>query len=473
MQPLLIAGIDSSTQSCKVIIRDIRTWSLVRHGRAAHPSGTEVDPRRWWTALELALKEAGGLEGVVAISVAGQQHGMVSIDENGEIIRDALLWNDLRTAEAAIDLIAELGGPEKWVKATGSVPVAAFTVSKLRWLAENEPAHARRLAAVALPHDWLSWRMRGGSAIRELRTDRGDASGTCYYSPSSGEYQLDLVKLALGVQDVPYLPEVMAPNEAFGVAASLDSDAIVAAGTGDNMAAALGVDAQPGDVVVSLGTSGTAFMVSERQTHDETGTVAGFADATGRFLPLVCTLNAARVIGAIARTLNVSLEDLSRLAFAAPPGAHGLSLLPYLEGERTPNRPDASGVIAGLTLSNTTPEDLARAAIEGVLCGLADAIDALLVRGAKAERVILIGGAARSETVANIASAIFGREVVVPHPGEYVAEGAIRQALWALQGQESPARNHKVPAKVVHAVPTPEVRERYSVLKQATIDWHA
>lgn len=470
---MLVAGVDSSTQSCKVVIRDVRTWSLVRHGRAAHPSGTEVNPMHWWSALELAVEEAGGLEDVAAISIAGQQHGMVSLDEKGDSIRDALLWNDLRSAGAANDLIIELGGPENWAKATGSVPVAAFTVTKLRWLVENEPAHARRLAAVALPHDWLSWRLRGGSAIGELRTDRGDASGTCYYSPSTGEYQRDLVKLALAAQDVPYLPEVMAPNEAFGVAASLDSSAVVAAGTGDNMAAALGVDAQPGDVVVSLGTSGTAFMVSEQPTHDETGAVAGFADATGRFLPLVCTLNAARVIQAMARTLNVSLEDLDRLALGAPPGAHGLSMLPYLEGERTPNRPDASGVIAGLTLSNSTPEDLARAAIEGVLCGLADAIDALLVQGMQAERVILIGGAARSDTIAHIASAIFGREVVVPVPGEYVAEGAVRQALGALQRSEHPTGPHRVPAKVVHAASTPEVRERYNVLKQATVNWHA
>src|SRR3954468_5177812 len=190
----LVAGIDSSTQSCKVVIRDAKTGELVRHGRAGHPEGTEVDPEAWWTALQAAVDQAGGLGDVAAVAVAAQQHGMVSLDDAGRVVRPALLWNDTRSAAAARDLIAELGGGEKgcraWAEAVGSVPVASFTVTKLRWLAEHEPDLAARVARVLLPHDWLTWRLLGDAA--EPVTDRGDASGTGYWSPATGQYREDI-----------------------------------------------------------------------------------------------------------------------------------------------------------------------------------------------------------------------------------------------------------------------------------------
>jgi xylulokinase len=440
----LVAGVDSSTQSCKVVIRDVETGELVRQGRATHPGGTEVHPSHWWTALLLAIEEAGGLDDVAAVSVAGQQHGMVCLDESGNVVRDALLWNDTRSARAATDLVAELGGPQVWADAVGSVPVASFTVTKLRWLAEHEPDNARRVAAVCLPHDWLTWRLAGalGSgldraawqdaplpSLDRLVTDRGDASGTGYWSPATGSYRTDLLKAAFGA--IPLLPRVLgpadpAPGSGSGSgSASGSGRVLLGPGTGDNMAAALGVRARSGDVVVSLGTSGTVFGVSETPSADATGAVAGFADATGRFLPLVCTLNAARVMDAAARIAGVGLDELGELALQAPAGAGGLTLVPYLEGERTPNRPTATGSILGLTLATSTPAHLARAAIEGMLCGLADALDAL---GTRPERVLLIGGAARSEAVRRIAPTIFGVPIAVPPPGEYVADGAAYQA---------------------------------------------
>ncbi|MEV1168693.1 xylulokinase [Nonomuraea sp. NPDC049784] len=457
----LVAGVDSSTQSCKVVIRDAETGALVRQGRAPHPDGTEVHPSHWWSALLRAIEEAGGLSDVLAISVAGQQHGMVCLDESGNVVRDALLWNDTRSAQAATDLIAELGGPEAWASAVGSVPVASFTVTKLRWLAENEPGNAARTAAVCLPHDWLTWRLAGALAsgtfspdaptppIDQLTTDRGDASGTGYWSPATGAYRTDLLKLALGA--VPRLPQVLGPTDA----AFEGGAAMIAPGTGDNMAAALGVGARPGDVVVSLGTSGTVFAVAESASADPTGAVAGFADATGHFLPLVCTLNAARVMDAAARIAGVSLDELSDLALQAPPGAGGLTLVPYLEGERTPNRPTATGSIHGLTLATSTPAHLARAAIEGMLCGLADALDAL---GTKPERVLLIGGAARSEAVRRIAPTIFGAPITVPSPAEYVANGAAYQAATLVTSPEW--RSEETETYEGDAVP--EIRHRYA-----------
>ncbi|WP_378785911.1 xylulokinase [Nonomuraea fastidiosa] len=460
----LVAGVDSSTQSCKVVIRDADTGELVRQGRASHPAGTEVHPSHWWTALLQAIDKAGGLDGVSAISVGGQQHGMVCLDESGQVVREALLWNDTRSAQAATDLIAELGGPQAWADAVGSVPVASFTVTKLRWLAQNEPDSVARTAAVCLPHDWLTWRLIGAlesgpfsvsawadapaPSLDRLVTDRGDASGTGYWSPATGAYRTDLLKTALGT--VPKLPRVLGPAEAAN-----EGPILVGPGTGDNMAAALGVGARSGDVVVSLGTSGTVFAVAESPSADPEGLVAGFADATGRFLPLVCTLNAARVLDAAARIAGVGLEELSELALQAPPGADGLTLVPYLEGERTPNRPTATGSIHGLTLATSTPAHLARAAVEGMLCGLADALDALAMQP---ERVLLIGGAARSEAVRRIAPTVFGLPITVPPPAEYVADGAAYQAATLVT---EPPDWSTGEAETYTGDPVPSLRARY------------
>ncbi|GAA4989576.1 xylulokinase [Yinghuangia aomiensis] len=433
MAARLVAGVDSSTQTCKVVVCDAATGAVVRHGRATHPDGTEVHPEHWWRALHRAIDDAGGLEDVAAIGIAGQQHGMVCLDEEGEVVRDALLWNDTRSAQAAEDLVADLGGPQAWADAVGSVPVASFTVTKLRWLAEHEPAAATRVAAVCLPHDYLSWRLRGSHDIAQLRTDRGDASGTGYWSPADGVYRDDLLRLALG--RTPLLPRVLTPQSAIG---TTSRGALISAGTGDNMAAALGLAMVPGDVTVSLGTSGTAFASTPVPSADPSGAIAGFADATGAFLPLVCTLNAARVMDAAAHLLAVDHRRLSELAMSAPPGAGGLVMVPYLSGERTPNLPNTTGALHGLTDATMTPAHLARAAVEGMLCGLADAVDALGKGGASNERIILIGGAARSAAVTAIAPALFECPVVLPESAEYVAIGAARQAAWALDGGNRP-----------------------------------
>ncbi|MFE3449710.1 xylulokinase [Nonomuraea sp. NPDC059194] len=472
----LVAGVDSSTQSCKIVIRDAATGALVRQGRAAHPDGTSIDPAHWWNALLSAIEAAGGLDDVAASSVAGQQHGMVCLDESGRVVRDALLWNDTRSAGAAAELVASLGA-RAWAEAVGSVPVASFTIAKLRWLATHEPHHAARTAAVCLPHDWLTWRLMGARGLESLTTDRGDASGTGYWSPITGAYREDLLKTAFGA--VPLLPRVLAPaatpgrtgalhpRVSPGVAGDLGIPAGIplAAGTGDNMAAALGVGARPGDVVVSIGTSGTVFAVTDTPSRDTGGQVAGFADATGRFLPLVCTFNAARVLDAAAAMLGVPLDELGSLALQAPPGADGLTLVPYLEGERTPNLPHAAGALHGLRLSTSTPAHLARAAVEGMLCGLADALDAL---GLTPRRVLLIGGGARSEAVRRIAPTVFGRPLVVPPPGEYVADGAARQAAWLLSGGAEPPEWSTGSPSTYEADPTPELRERYAEARGMT-----
>jgi len=427
-----VAGIDSSTQSTKIVVCDADTGQVLGEGQAPHPDGTEVHPDAWWDALRAA--NAGGLlDDVAAVGVGAQQHGLVALDDDGAVVRPALLWNDTRSARAAAELVADLGGPRAWADAVGSVPVASFTVTKLRWLAEHEPDLAARVARVLLPHDWLTWRLLGDAA--EPVTDRGDASGTGYWSPATGQYREDILAKAFG--RVPGLPRVLAPAEAAG---RTPTGVLVSAGTGDNMAAALGLAAGPGEVVVSLGTSGTVFGAHDRPTADPTGIVAGFADATGRYLPLVCTLNAARVLSSTAQLLGVDLAGLDRLALAAEPGAGDLVLLPYLEGERTPNLPDAAGTLFGLRRTNMTPENLARAAVEGMLCGLADGLAAVRGYGVEVGRVLLIGGAARSAAVRAVAPMVFGAAVAVPEPGQYVALGAAKQAAWALTGGSEPPR---------------------------------
>jgi xylulokinase len=427
----LVAGVDSSTQSCKVVVCDAATGAVVRSGAAPHPDGTEADPQAWWVALEQAARAAGGLADVVALSVAAQQHGMVCLGEDGGVVRPALLWNDTRSAGAAADLVAELGA-SAWAEAIGSVPVASFTIAKLRWLAEHEPEALARTIAVCLPHDWLTWRLLGAPGVDALVTDRGDASGSGWWSPIDGRRRDDLLALATG--RALHVPRVLRPDEVAGVATCLAPGARVGAGTGDNMGAALGLAAVPGDAIVSIGTSGVAAAVSDVPARDPSGIVAGFADATGRFLPLACTLNAARTVDTLAALLGVDHDQLDALVLSAAAGAGGLTLLPYLTGERTPNLPDASGSLLGIRLDNLTPANLARAAVEGTLAGLRVGVDALEAHGAAVRRVVLTGGGSRSSAVRRLAPSLLGREVVVPADAEYVALGAARQAAWAATG---------------------------------------
>ena len=464
----LIAGVDSSTQSVKIVIRAADTGELVREGRAPHPDGTEVDPIHWKNALDVAITEAGGLDDVSAISVGGQQHGMVALDESGEVIRPALLWNDTRSAEQARTLNSEMGGDQAIADAVGSVLVASFTASKVRWLAENEKKNADRVHSIALPHDWLSWQLQGGKDFTKLFTDRSDASGTGYFDSQSSTYRRDIFAKALLSDREVYLPKIIAPATFGG---STSHGIPIAAGAGDNAAAALGVQAEPGDVVISLGTSGTAFAVSTTSTHDSSGAVAGFADASGRFLPLVCTLNAARIFDAATTILGKTHDEVGALALSSVPGAHGLTLLPYFEGERTPNRPDATGVFSGMNIANSNPADIARAMIEGMLSGLADAVASLTDLGVDIKRVLIIGGAAKNPAVGQIASALFGRPVLIPPAGEYVADGAAKQAAWALLGGATPPVWNLGRATHVEAAATPEVLEKYRTLRDATVNW--
>jgi len=435
----VVLGVDSSTQSCKVEVRDADTGELVAHARAPHPATTpprsEQEPEAWWLALVDAVR-ATGVRDVDAIAVAGQQHGMVVLDRDDRPLRPAKLWNDTESAPDAAWLLEQLGGPAAWAEACGSVPVAAFTVTKLSWLHRSEPDTWARVAKVLLPHDYLDLRLTG-----EHFTDRGDASGTGYWSPRDADYRFDLLSIVDDSVDWrDAVPPVLASDATGGRVRADVADAlglrtrpIVAPGTGDNMAAALGIGMRPGDVAISLGTSGTVFAVDDEPTVDATGAVAGFAHADGRFLPLVCTLNAALVTQVFADLLGVSLAELDALALAGAPGAGGLTLVPYLAGERTPDRPDATGTLAGLR-TDVTREALARAAFEGVICGLLDGADALgaVTSDGHDGRLVVVGGGARSAAYRQVLADLAHREVTVPSGDEHVARGACVQAAAVL-----------------------------------------
>jgi len=424
----VVVGVDSSTQSTKVMRVDAATGEVLSVTSAPHPDGTSVQPERWWEALVAA----GGtdLEGVAAVSVAGQQHGMIALDSDKRAVFDALLWNDTRSAAQAERLTSELGA-DVWASELGIVPVASFTITKIAWLAENHPDLAARVTRVMLPHDWITWRLLGEES--EPTTDRSDASGTGYWSVPGERYREDLVQTALG--HPVGLPRVLGPAERSGVRAG---GTVVGAGAGDNAAAALGLGLGEGEVVVSIGTSATVFTSTDTRIVDPSGAIAGFADATGRQLPLLALLNGARTLVATAQLLGTDVAGLDILASSGALDADGLTLVPYLDGERTPNLPDATGSLVGITRQNFTPQNLARAAVLGLICGVADALDALREHGVSVQKVLLIGGGAQSRALQEAAADLLGVTVEVPTPSEYVALGAARQAAWVVSGLSSP-----------------------------------
>ena len=471
----LVLGVDSSTQSTKVEVRDDRSGEVVATASAPHPATTppvsEQDPRSWWSALRTACTSLGDLRrDVVAVSVAGQQHGLTLIDEVGEPVRPAKLWNDTTSSDQADELIAHFGAAGL-ARMVGSVPVASFTVTKLAWMLANEPERLQQTARIMLPHDYLTWRLTGAHV-----TDRGDASGTGWFSAATGAYVSEMLE-HVGFDGADWdglLPTVLAPTE---VAGDLTADAardlglpegvIVGPGTGDNMAGALGLGLRPGDVVLSLGTSGVVYAVSEEPTSDATGRVAGFADATGRNLPLVCTLNATKVTDTVAGWFGTDAAGLADMALAAEESGRRPVVVPWFDGERTPNVPNGAGQLLELTTA-TTPNDIALAAHDGVLCGLFEGIDALTTAGVPVDgQLHLIGGGARSAAYRRRCADLWGRSVVLPDADETVATGAAVQAaaialdepLDAIQAAWSLGTGSRVDPRA--SVDVESVRERH------------
>jgi xylulokinase len=429
----LVAGVDSSTKSTKVVIVDIDDGHVVASASARHPGTTpplsEQNPWSWWRALEKAWKACGPLtESVAAIAIAGQQHGLVALDANGDPVHAAKLWNDSESAPQT-QALTNLLGPEEWARRCGSVLTPSFTITKLAWLRENHPDEFAAIRRVLLPHEWLTWQLLGRpeTAIG----DRGDASGTGWWSPSTDGVDEGLLSLVGG--DPEWLPTILGPRDTAGTAQSLQLGAVVGPGTGDNMGAALALGLAPGDIAISFGTSGTVFASSLQPTRDVEGEVAGFADAAGRNLPLVCTLNATKVTDWAVNLAGGHSTDLDRIGGTSVPGANGVTLVPYLDGERTPLLPSASGTLFGIR-TTTTGADIVRAAVEGVICGLLAGVDALERCGVDTSgRVLAVGGGARSALYRQVLADLSNREVITLDPAvDRVAVGAAAQAAAVL-----------------------------------------
>ncbi|GAA2296587.1 xylulokinase [Streptomyces kunmingensis] len=430
-----VVGVDSSTQSTKALVVDVATGAVVASGQAPHTvtsgAGRESDPEEWYTALRSALAQCGdAARRAAAVSVGGQQHGLVTLDAQGRPVRPALLWNDVRSAPQARRLIDELGGAKVWADRFGSVPGASFTVSKWAWLAEHEPEAARATAAVRLPHDYLTGRMTGAGT-----TDRGDASGTGWWASATEAYDEDILG-RVGL-DPALLPRVVGPGEVAGTVQDTEGGlpfspgTLVAAGTGDNAAAALGLGLLPGTPVLSLGTSGTVYAVSRRRPTDASGIVAGFAAAHGDWLPLACTLNCTLAVDRIATLLGLDREAVESGGTA--------TILPYLDGERTPDLPNASGLLSGLR-HDTTGGQLLQAAYDGAVHALLGALDRVLDDEAdRSAPLLLIGGGARGTAWQQTVRRLSGRAVQVPEARELVALGAAAQAAGLLTGEDPAA----------------------------------
>jgi xylulokinase len=464
----VVVGIDSSTQSCKVLVLDAATGATVAAASAPHPDGTAIDPHQWIDALRRAWSAAGVAtrNDVIGVGVSAQQHGLVALDASGTPVHEALLWNDVRSAGQAQRMIADLGHAA-WMEAVNVLPVPAITLTKLAWLREQRPDAAARVRRVMLPHDWLLLHLTGTFA-----TDRSDASGTGYFSAQAESYRPDLLERYFGA--VPELPPVLGPGDVAGTLLAEwggGRSVPVSAGSGDNAGAALGLGLERGDIVVSVGTSGTVFTRSGQALADPEGITAGFADATGDHLPLLCTLNAARVLTTTAELLGTPIDRFDALALTGAADAGGLTMLPYFDGERTPNLPDAMGQLHGLTRASLTPGNLARAAVLAVANSLADGLDRLRAIGAQPRRVLLIGGGARSYALRAALPDTFGLAVTVPETREYVALGAGRQAAWAATGA-LPDWHYEAEAvlRPTGGAWAGEYRARYAAMRDRLID---
>ncbi|WP_260609999.1 xylulokinase, partial [Streptomyces sp. WAC06614] len=445
----VVLGVDSSTQSTKAVFVDAFTGEVLATGRAPHVvqgvgGARETDPEVWWEALRTAVTagldalagRGAGPGAVAGLAVAGQQHGLVTLDRDGRALRPALLWNDTRSAPQAVELVDALGGPAAWSDRTGSVPVASFTAAKWLWLRRNDPGTASACAAVRLPHDFLTERLCGQAV-----TDPGDASGTGWYDTGRGAYDPELLEL-LGLS--PALLPAVAPTAGFRAGSltpaaaavlGLPAGIAVAAGTGDNMAAAVGLGLGRSGLldhpVLSLGTSGTAFAVTaDRPRTRGLPQVAGFASADGGFLPLACTLNCTLAVDKMSALLGLDRDDTA-------PGGEAV-LLPYLDGERTPDLPAASGLLTGLR-HTTTRQQLLGAAYEGAVVTLLRALDDVLRAcgldpadpRTAALPLRLVGGGAAGRTWRDTVRRLSGRPLVVPARTEHVALGAAALAAGA------------------------------------------
>lgn len=438
----LYLGVDSGTQSVKVVALDLDSGRVEGEASAPHtligglpPGHMEQHPQEWVAAMESALAQVAARidrSRIRGIGVSGQQHGFVPLDARSRVIRPAKLWCDTSTTEECARLTRRFGGPKAVIRRLGLPFLPGYTAPKVLWLKRREPARYRRLAHVLLPHDYLNYHLTG-----RLAAEAGDASGTALFDVRRRAWSAEAAR-AVDPGLIACLPPLMAPDEPCGtlrpaLAAKFGfpADTLVSAGGGDNMMGAVGTgNVAPGVVTASLGTSGTIYAFARKPIVDPAGEIAAFCSSTGGWLPLLCTMNVTRVTDRTRALFDWTLDQFEQAAGAVPPGADGLILLPYFDGERTPNLPDGTGVLHGLNHRTLTPGHLARAALEGVTLGMNYGLRRLAKLGVRPREIRLTGGGARSALWRQIAADVFGVPVVAMNAGEAAAVGAALQAAW-------------------------------------------
>jgi xylulokinase len=475
-------GIDCGTQGTKAILVD-RQGNRLGAGYAAHAlterdtGAREQEPTWWIAAAQAAMADALGTvpaSEVLAIGVSGQQHGLVVLDETMQIIRPAKLWSDTETSPQNEALIQRFGGREQFLERFGILPLTGYTASKLLWLAENEPENFTRIRHILLPHEYLNFWLTG-----KLRAEFGDASGTAYFDVRSRTWAREVLDAIDGGRNIlfPALPELIPFDKAVGhVRPEIQKEfgfapgCLVSSGGGDNMMGAIGTgNVSEGIVTLSLGTSSTVYGFRDGPANDPTGRVAPFCSSSGGWLPLVCTMNATNVVTATIKLLGKAVADIDSAMEATAPGAGGLVFIPFLNGERTPDLPQATGTLLGLTSTNFTGEHLIRSAVEGVSFGILNGLR--LIHGdGPLERIRLIGGGARSAAWRQMLADATGAIIEVPTEEEAGCLGAAIQAMYVLSVENGqPESMEEIAARTVHfhtgqtSLPRPELREPYRV----------
>ena len=446
----LLLGIDSGTQSTKALVVDAANGNVL--GSAAQtydllpnlpPGAKEQDPRTWRDATARAIRQALRLARaktgeIKAMGVSGQQHGFVPLDAEGQVIRPAKLWCDTSTAQECEEIMETLGGLKPAIRALGNAVLPGFTASKILWLKKNEPENFRRLATVLLPHDYLNFWLTG-----ERVMEFGDASGTALMDVKKRRWSLDVLE-AIDPGLAGKLPPLVSSDRPAGrlqpgtaSELGLTTDVLVSAGGGDNMMGAIGTgNTREGVITASFGTSGTIYACSEKPIIDPKGEIAAFCDSTNRWLPLLCTMNVTVATEMVRRDFKWTHQRMDAAVAKVPPGSGGLLLLPYLEGERTPNVPAGSGTFLGVTPKTFTADYFARAAMEGVTLGMNYGLRRLAELGVQPTQIRVTGGGANSKVWRQLMADVFNAEVVTLKVGEGAAFGAALQALWCWKREQ-------------------------------------
>ncbi|MEO7166164.1 MAG: xylulokinase [Chthoniobacterales bacterium] len=488
---MLCLGIDSGTKSTKALVLDIESGEVLALAQSNYgtieglpPGHMEQDPATWIDAAEATVEECLEKIGkrcseIKAVGVSGQQHGLVALDESNEPLRPAKLWCDVSTEKQCEEFNQEFGGSEGLIERIGNPMLPGYTAPKLLWLKENEPANFRRLTSILLPHDFLNLWLTG-----ERQMEYGDASGTGLMDVRTRKWSEPILKF-IDPKLPALLPPLRSSKRPVGLLRSalrekwgLADDALVSAGSGDNMMGAIGTgNIRPGIVTVSLGTSGTICAFSEEPVIDPKGEVAAFCDGTDHWLPLTCTMNVAAAIEQMRELFGWDIPTMEERVAAMAPGAGGMLFLPYLQGERTPNLPKASGVFHGLTTETMKPDFMARAVVEGVTLGLAYGLRRFKDLKIVPKEIRLTGGGSKSAVWRQIAADVLGFPTVALRVTEGAALGAAIQAAWTycqVKGKpvtlESLVDDLVMVEKKTRVEPNEKARELYRELLLRRID---